>query len=96
MTEFHHNGYSIKLVRREAATSASLREELAQTLVRIEDEGIPAVVIDGSDGPELKVPTKVAAERIVDNHRINREGKGELYLSPGSVESNCPSRFPGI
>jgi len=83
--------YSIKLVGREPATCASQRKELMRVLARIKDEGIPADLIEGSDGLEIKAQTKAIAERIVDNRQINRKGRAEIYLTQDPPGSNCPT-----
>jgi hypothetical protein len=92
----HPDGkYTVKAVRGESAAAARLSAE--DLITRAADEGFELHDSDliGAEGGEVRVPSKSVGELIVDNSRINREGRGETYLSCGPELSNLPPSHPG-
>jgi hypothetical protein len=95
MVEHPDGKYAAKAVRGESAAAARLSAE--DLIARAADEGFELHDSDltGADRSEVRVPSKSVGELIVDNSRINREGRGETYLNCGSELSNLPPSHPG-
>jgi hypothetical protein len=90
MTEIYGGTYNLKPVRGETLTSGSVEVAVKEIRSRIEDEGYSIPLADRPDGLEVEAQHSFAAEHIIDNHRINREGQSELYLDLDPAGSNYP------
>jgi hypothetical protein len=86
--------YTVKAVCGESAAETCLTAE--GLIARASDEGFELSHSDltGAEESEIRVPSKIFGELIVDNSRINREGRGETYLNCGSELSNLPPSHP--
>jgi hypothetical protein len=92
MTQPYEGRYGIKPSRFEGATLSSMRSALTEVIRRIESEEPQARFVRWADRVEPE--DRGAGERTVDNRRINREDRGEMYLDLDPMGSNCPARFP--
>jgi hypothetical protein len=91
MTELYAGSYNLNPVRGETSTSDSVEVEIKEIRSRIEGEGYLLSLAERLGGLEVEVQQRVAAERIVDNRLINREGQSEIYLDLDPAGSNYPS-----
>jgi hypothetical protein len=77
----------------EPLTASSVKGEVQSLAARIQSEdSFPPPFTIRPDGLAVSAQYRNAVERLVDNPRINREGKRELYLDMDAPQANIASR----
>jgi hypothetical protein len=89
VTSAYGGCYVIKLNLVESLASGSASDEVKLLAARIEaEDSAPPPLVIRPDGVAVGSQYRGAAERLIDNPRINREGKEELYLDVDAPQAS--------
>jgi hypothetical protein len=96
MINLRDGKYTVKTARGES--SAKARFDAEGLIGRAIGEGFDLSSSDliGAEENEIQVPNKITGQLMVDNSRINREARGEAYLTCGPELSGLPPSHPSI
>jgi len=79
----------------DAETTAEADLAISGLVSRARAEGnLPLSVEVHPRRPELNVNSKVAAERVINNSRVNREDRGEAFIECAPELAALPARHP--